>query len=418
MKSTRIIPRLLLVLALLGSLAYAYPFILGATLQGYLGGLLSTMFGMQVEIQGLQAEVFSGHVKARRITFWNQSEFSPQPHFDVHDFEFWINFRDLLEKKVRVSTLYLVRPRYWIERVQTKDGPENNVSMWVDHILKWEAARDDDPSTPTQWTVAINKIVIRDGTVVYEETDMKNQKIRFVFAKLEGVYDHFFWRPPDQDALSEIIDVEGTFGEKNPAPFGIKGRSNFAAKTISFELWGTVPDGDITEYSRLWEGLPLRITAGRYSLKTHVICKHEHLESKNRVVLKNLKLYPEMSVSGTLWGIPLMAGSAFLQQQKNIELKIPVNGDISNPKFRLDIAFRTAFQDALGRYTRAGVNLFKTIPAEVLKQTQNVAGRAPAELVGGMEKVAAMVVEGAGQVKSIILNKESNKKEENSLQTS
>ncbi|MFA6600288.1 MAG: DUF748 domain-containing protein [Candidatus Omnitrophota bacterium] len=392
---------LIVVLCLLAVLAVTYPVLIGAVLERPLEVLLSEMFGMRVEIDRLRADPVSGEVKAGRIVFQNQPGFSPGPHFDTA-LEGRIRFWDLTRKKVILDRVVLTHAYYFIHRIHTPEGPDNNASMWIRHIRKWKQDRDTDPGTPTKWTVSIDSLLIRDGAFVCEETRPDGLGLRLFFRQLEGEWKNFFWRSRDPGGLPETIRLKGLFGEINPAPFTIDGQTNFAASEINFDLRGIVPDGDITEYTQLWEGLPLKIGGGRYSLDVRAVCRRERLKAENVVVLKDLKVNPELSLGGTLWGLPLVAGAAFLQKEKMIRLTVPVEGDLDNPKFRVVGAFKTAFQDSLRGYMQRGMNLLTAAPAEIVKRTQEFAQQAPAEIVGGVEKLSSLLTGGAAQVKGKI----------------
>jgi hypothetical protein len=396
MSFKKIVPRAGLIILIFVLLIAAFPRLLGLGLTPYLEKLLTEMFGMRVRIERLRVNPLSGECRTRRIVFENQREFSPNPHFDT-GLDFRIRFPALLDKKVVIDRIDLRRPRYLIECVQTSSGSINNVSLWVRHIKAWDSEGEEGipggESPPTSWTVSIEKIMIHDGVFRYEERGGK-ENLRLVFGKLEGGLEHFAWRTPDPAKLYQDVSLRGVFGEKFPAPFVISGKANFATSTVSFDLRGRVARGNAVEYAQLWEGLPINIAAGDYALDIHAVCRRDDLDAISSLQLKNLRLMPRPSVEGMLWGLPVMTGAAFLQNEKTVALNLPVRGNISSPEFRFNRAFREAFQDALARYTREGVKFLTQSPLAIAQKTVSAAHGT----LGGIGKVSSMVVQGAVQM--------------------
>jgi hypothetical protein len=396
MSSRKTAPRAGFLALIFVLLIAAFPRLLGLGLTHSLEKLLTEMFGMRVRIESLRVNPLTGECRTRRIVFENQREFSSSPHFDT-GLDFRIRFRALLDKKVVIDRIDLRRPRYLIECVQTSSGSINNVSQWVRHIKAWDSEGEEGApgveSPPTTWTVSIGKILIHDGAFRYEERGGK-ENLRLVFGKLEGGLEHFFWRTPDPSQLYQDVHLRGVFGEKFPAPFVISGKANFATSTVSFDLRGRVPFGNAVEYAQLWDGLPINIAGGDYELDIHAVCRREDLDAISSLKLKNLRLMPRPSVGGMLWGLPVMTGAAFLQNEKTVALNLPVRGNISNPKFRFNRAFREAFQDALARYTSEGVKFLTQSPLAIAQKTVSAAHGT----LGGIGKVSSMVVQGAVQV--------------------
>ena len=367
--------------------------ILGLFLEPVLEQKLTDLFGMPVTIKGLRVNPLTGGVHASALRFMNQPEFAPAPHLEVLGIDFRIHFLALRYHQVLIDSIDLKQPFYFIDRIRIKGSPENNASTWVHHIKKIIATSDEQDARGKKkeeeskdWHVKIGKIVLHRGTFIFDDRSHKVRN-KFVFQSLEGYLAGFEWRTPDPIQLTQEVRVRGLFGENYPEPFWIKGLANFATSDVSFDLHGDIPDGALLEHRRFFSGLPIQIQGGRFSLKSHTVCKQDKLESRNELILKSIQVAPSPSPVAKVWGLPVMASIIFLQNEKMISLNVPVSGEITDAKFEFALAFRQAFQEALGNHTFSGLRFLQ-------EGTARLAGpvSSPAKLVGGgLERISMMV---------------------------
>ena len=104
-----------------------------------------------------------------------------------------------------------------------------------------------------------------------------------------------------------------------------------------------------------------------------------------------MKITSPQSVPGKVWGLPFLASLSFLQQQKEIHLKVPVNGVITDPQFDFTKAFRDAFQESLKNHTVNGIKLLTSAPTRIVNGTQEIAKKTPAKLAEGLEKIVNQI---------------------------
>ncbi len=363
--------------------------LIGAVLEPILSKELTNLFGMPVSIRGLRADPLYGRVWASRVIFMNQPEFAPGPHLDVKGLKFDIDFWALTQKRVLIGTIFLNEPYYFIDRIATPKGPNNNVSTWVDHIEGPEDSSSTN-SGPSQWKVSINEIVLHNGTFILNDTSSEEARKKLVFEKLNGSLVGFKW-PSDPAQFPQHVRLQGTFGEKYPAPFWIEGVANFSTSKVGFDLKGEVPEGHVMDHRLLWEGLPVQVTDGKYQLRVHTFCKLRNLKSESLLKLESLKVTPRASAGGLMWGLPMMASIGFLESQKAINLKVSVHGNIKDPKFEFTKAFRKAFQESLARRTQNGLGLIRKGSAKIASGTEDLMRQTPTRLAEGWEKMTNLV---------------------------
>ena len=405
---------LFLFLLLIG--ASSSPLITGSLMEAPLEKKLTDLFGMPVMIDHLQVDLIQGKVKASRIRFVNQPQFTPGPHLDVRGgIEVYINFFALRRKQVRISRIYLKKPGYFIESVPNGNGHDfvTNVRTWVRHIKQRnrESGEKNVPAAAepeTHWSVRIKRIILHDGTFRYYSHAGKRTRKNFLFRNLEGTLVNFHW-PSDPTQFDQDVKLKGKLGRKFPAPFWIFGKANFATSDVGFDLKGEIPHGSLLDHQIFWKGLPLKLVDGTFRLKTQALCVRQHLQSNNLLILHDVKVTPSRNAKGLIWGIPSLASVRFLQSKKDIYLKVPVSGDISDPRFEFPKAFRKAFQNSLVQYVRSGFKIIQ-VPVRIVTKTGEAVMATPVKMVEKVGQISKAV--GVGSLK--ILNKNRSDKEPSS----
>lgn len=384
---------ILLVLLLICCGIYYRQRVIGILLERPLEVVLTDLFGMPVRMEGLQVDFISGDIFASRLTFRNQKKFPPNHHLDAVNLRGRLNFKAIKEKQVLISYLDFDKVHYQIDRIADAGHKTTNVQTWWRHI-KYERKKDDRPKPPSKpdgkrWLVRIDTVQIRNGSFIFDDQsgDMNN---RFVFRELNGYMTGFQW-PTDIEKMPQEVVMKGLLGDKYPAPFELKGKANFPTSRISFDFDAKIVEGELQEYQRFWDGLPLQMQQGKFHLNLKLICQQRKMRSENELTLKELKISPPPSVTGVIWGLPLIASINFLQSEKEIHLRVPVEGDVADINFDFPKAFRAAFQEALRGHTSNGLKLLAAGPAKLVEGTQQVAMKAPQKIAEGIEKISEIV---------------------------
>lgn len=357
----------------------------GMFLAPFLEGKLSRLFGMSFQIQTMTANLMTGHVRARGVQFVNQPAYSYSPHLSVRELVFDINFPALLKKSVEIRRIEMIEPFYLIERRQFENGSSSNIRDWIRHIKgrkkkkKTEEPPEKKPSS--SWTVRIDNIAIRRGVFIYDDQRASDTANRFVFHHLEGGMSGFEWPAGDPADLKQTLHLRGLIGDRFPAPVEVHGAANFPTGKVSFDLEGRIRGGTMAEYRRFWSDLPIIIEEGHFDWRMRMVCRQKKITSESELRLYDLKVVPASSGTDLIWGLPMTGALGFLQNEKEIVLKVPVSGDITDPQFYFYKAFSKAFQEAFGARLQSGVKLLTQTPAALVGQTKSVVVKAPAMIV-------------------------------------
>lgn len=389
---------LVLFVVLAGFLFSVSGWAVGRYLEPRLEHQLSELFGMPVEIEGLYAHPYPGCVRARRLTFHHNPPYDARPHLEARGVRFDIDFLALQNQQVLIRGLVLEEPYYFIDRKLIDGQGRTSVSTWVKHMKgrnnkEEPEGQKQDKREGDSWNVSIRSIELRDTTLVIQDDTSTEGKRRFVFQDMNATLRNFRWPTEDPSRLTQEVVIEGLFGEYEPSPFWIRGAANFATSRVSFDLDGRIPNGNFAEHKVLWEGLPIEIVKGRYSMDVHAVCHLRDLEARNRLLLKGIKVKAGPKASDKIWGFPLKASIAFLEDQKAVSLLIPIRGRINDPDFQYDKAFQKAFQEALGAKTQAGLQQIKGSAQRLASEAQGIVTETPSRVMGGLGKIAGAVQE-------------------------
>ncbi len=395
---------LLIVLLALTAGLYFSDRIAGAFILPVLEAKLSRLFGMPFQANSLRANLVTGRVTARAVQFMNQPGYSYAPHLHVREMIFYIDFPALREKRVDISRIELIEPFYLIERRNFEGGKASNIKDWINNIkARRKKKKEEAPPKPAEkkgpsWQVNIHNILIRRGVFIYDDHTQSDISNRFVFHHLEGNMSGFEWPAGDPAHLKQTLNLRGLIGDRYPAPVEVHGAANFPTGKVSFDLEGRIHGGTMAEYRRFWSDLPIVIQEGQFDLHIRMFCDQKKVKSDSQLRLYDLKVAPGASASDLFWGIPMTGALGFLQNEKEILLKVPVSGDITDPQFDFYRGFSKAFQNSLGQKLQGGVKILTQTPGVLVEQTRSVVSKAPgmivqapAAIVQAPEKLAAEI---------------------------
>ena len=127
--------------------------------------------------------------------------------------------------------------------------------------------------------------------------------------------------------------------------------------------------------------VPGKVKGGTFDLKSHLLCVENDLRSEHRLLLKKLKFIAPTAAQKIL-KYPFDAFRLVLEDQRNVELNIKVDGYIADPKFRVFSAFTNAFQKALVDKTKAGIKGTVKLAVSTPEQVKNGLGKISEILTG------------------------------------
>lgn len=393
----RFLVLLLLSLAVIAGRNYIFGFVAGSVFQSK----LSYWFGMPVEIQGLVLDPFAGEARAKRITFWNQPQFSKHPHIDMQNVKIFFDPHGIQNRNIHIFLIEGDNPFFLIERFSLNGETQNNVVQWFNRLKGMIHAnqnknndnhKDDGNKKDNRLKILIDRIQIHEGTFVIHDFVQEENEKKFVFRKING-YLTGLHRPNDRPALLlERFRLDGVFGETKDAPVWVEGKSSFATSQISFEGRGQIKGGSVVEQKSFWHGLPFSVKGGTFDLDLYANCILRDLRMKNDIKMKNLKIGLGPSAVDKIWGIPASAFLQFLKEEKTLHLKVPVSGEISDPQFDVISALSRAFQKSLERKMKTSAQFLLSETAKLAGQTTDVVLQVPKKFVETLGKVTEEVL--------------------------
>lgn len=367
---------------------------------------LTNLFGTEVTMEEFRFDPLSGHLLVKEFMIMNQPGFTRRPHFRA-DIDALVDMRNLFTPHVHITSLAVKRGYFLIEkhRLNENNWSEEsriNIKTWIHHMEGVPSTPSKNPevedSKPSRWQVQIDLITLDNMVFIYDyRTDLTTVKKRYLFQSLKGGLEGFKWPTANPAELNQNVYLQGFIGLAKPAPIWVKGKANFSSSKISFDLVGEIHNGAMKEYKHFWEDLPVEVSEGDYDMYAKAVCVERQLKWNNDLILHKMKLKSKRTTSALIWGFPIKAAMSFLESQEKIELKMPVVGDIGDP--RLSPEFGKAFREALTRYTQSGLGMLKE-PVKIMAKTGGAMAEAPVKVMGEtLGKMTSLVMPSAREEK-------------------
>ena len=186
-----------------------------------------------------------------------------------------------------------------------------------------------ETSTTSGMPFSIKKITLQNGRVKF--TDLLSKPN--VEADLSAIGGHVSGIDSKADSRADVF-LKGLW--ENHAPLEIKGTVNLLSAAQHLDLKGTVQEIDLkpfSPYSARYLGYPLN--QGRLTLELTYQIIENHLNGQNRAFIQDLTLGDKVQSPDAI-AIPVsLAISLLKDNQGNIDLDIPVEGDVNDPNFSL-----------------------------------------------------------------------------------
>ena len=359
---------------------------------------LTDLFGMPVTVARVELQPRKGKIVLYGLRFMNQPQYSFRPHLYIESMSIKPDWLTLTRKLIHIKEIKLTNFLYLIERRGERDEARNNVVDWYHHMkdtLKRNRAKHKKSASRLhsryRWKLLIDRIDFENGVFIFHQCGPKDLERKYLFRELSGYLLGLRWPDKHPEILDQQVLLGGIFGENGPAPFMIEGRASFATYQISFDLKGRVRNGAVTDYPHFWHGLPVVVKDGRYDLNTRVVCLRRRLTSQNQLWLHGLKMKSRLSLSGQIFGVPVKTWMGFMQDERTLQLNVPLRGDIESPELRSGEAVNNAFQMALRVRTQKGLHLATHGAMEIASTTGALVTEGPVKVVDGLGKLVSFM---------------------------
>lgn len=226
-----------------------------------------------------------------------------------------INLQNIMEKKET--------------KVEEQATPETKKELVGAHAGVMDAKPASAPPETAQKIVKIERVVLQGGTVNFSDNYIKpnfTMNMLEIGGRVTGL----------SSEETKMADVELRGKLENYAPLEITGRINplrddlFIDLTISFKDMDLSP---LTPYSGKYLGYT--IEKGKLALNLQYLIEKKKLDAKNKILLDQFTLGSQVD-SPDATKLPVKLAIALLKNRRGeIDLNIPVSGQIDDPEFSI-----------------------------------------------------------------------------------
>jgi hypothetical protein len=250
--------------------------------------------------------------------------------------------RSLLGGSVRIARITAVRPFLVLRR--TAAGVE---------VLPGLAATSDGAAAGAAPAVAIGRVAVVDGALELYDGTVARPPLRLRLDGIEGALDDI--TAPPRPGRSRLALAAVVRGRRRNGALRVDGWLDLARDdaTAELELRGV----DLVALQPyLLRATDARVVGGTADLQLSPVIRGGRLHAPGRLVLTGLALAPPRGGIETVLGMPRTAVVDLLRRGPDgvIDLAFTLDGDLGNPRFRLDEALATRLTAALG--ARLGVD--------------------------------------------------------------
>ncbi|KRW59235.1 DUF748 domain-containing protein [Pseudomonas sp. TTU2014-080ASC] len=175
--------------------------------------------------------------------------------------------------------------------------------------------------------IRIGGISIQDGSANFADFSLQPN-----FATAIGQMNGQIGTLDNQSPKAAAVDIKGKVDKY--APVTIKGKLTPFDPMNSLDIatsFKNVELANLTPYSGKFAGLSIR--KGRLNLDLHYQIEQGKLNAENKLLLENLQLGDKIESKDAM-DLPIRLAVALLKDTKgNIEISLPVTGDLNNPEF-------------------------------------------------------------------------------------
>lgn len=213
------------------------------------------------------------------------------------------------------------------------------------------AAPSSQKSNESIYPVKVDRIHMKDGAMLFADLSLRPQfatGIQSLQGDIRGL--------SSQPGSNAIVDLKGRVDEYGKAD--ISGTVNPLAGDLNTDIslkFSNVELTTLTPYSSKFAGY--RIDKGKLSLDLNYKINQRKLNATNKIVLNQLTL-GEKVPSPDAMSIPLRLALAILKDKDGvIDLDVPVNGSLDDPKFKVGPIIWKAFVNLLTKAATAPFSL-------------------------------------------------------------
>lgn len=248
------------------------------------------------------------------------------------------DLRSLLSDQIRISSIVVEKPYLSMLRVPGK-------LVLVPSMTESDRGRKSSPSGENAArTVTISTIELNDGTVDIYDATVSRPPLRTRVENIEAVLRDVAAPAADRTRF----DIAGIVkGVRRDGRLNLNGWVDPGARDSSSRVVLAAADLVALE-PYLIKKNEARVANGTLDLNLNSEVRNNKLDSKGKVVLRNLEFAPSRGFFDTFMGLPRNAVIGFLKDHNNaIDVDFTLKGDTSNPNFSLNEDLSTRIATAM-----------------------------------------------------------------------
>jgi uncharacterized protein involved in outer membrane biogenesis len=282
------------------------------------------------------------------------------------------SLRTLLSDTIQIGSVTVIRP--YLSLVRTRDGRLRGVSNLLE--APDPAAKGKAPGGPAMPSVAISRILVKDGTVDLYNYAVAQSPLKIRLEKIQATVQNV--AVPSLKAKSQF-DLDAVVkGIRQDGRAKISGWVEAATKDSSLKT--ELRSVDLVALQPyISQASDVRVQRGSLDLDLQSEVRNNQLRAPGTMVISDLEFAPARSSSETFMGVPRAAVVNFLKGKDNrIAINFTIEGDLNNPQF--------TFREALATRLAAGLAEMLGVSIRGLAEGVGTLGRRGAEAVGEAAK--------------------------------
>lgn len=399
-------------LALIVLILVFHSFIIGVFAKPQVELQISKALGTDVQINVLSVRLWPGSAAVYGLKIKNPAGFSDNNLLDLGSASVSLDIPGLVKqftsgasepKTIVIEHIKIKGFKFLFERVKQDPKPLSNVEQLVENINASQAAgqpktdaekpaEKKEETKPADIHIVLKTFSFEDGSITVRDA-VTGKGFEYLVSDIDVEIDNIFYPAKPASDLVETIDFSARLGKDSPGEMTFQGKSNFmAGANLDSDL--VIKDVSVADFNAFVAEQPFEMTAGGFDLQSKIKIENNQLSSSHQMTLHSLELAGKKD-GNKLVGLPVQTVTAALSRLPSLEVPFEVNGDLSNPQFKITQAIRMAITMAIQKVLAGGLGDIKGLATDLKGQALGVAGGG-AELVAEDAKKLVQGITGEG----------------------
>lgn len=398
------------ILALIVLILVFHSFIIGVLAKPQVEQQLSKILGTDVKINVLSVRLWPGNAAVYGLKIKNPAGFSDDNLLDLGSAAVSLDIPGLAKqftsgspepKTVVIEHIKIKGLKFLFERLNQEPKPLSNVEQLVENLNASQSVAEPEDETQAEKKeetkaadirVELKNFSFEDGMVTVRDSTI-GKGFEYTVSDINIEVNNIFFPAKPASELVETIDFSAKLGKENPGTLRFTGKSNFmAGANLDSDL--VIEGVSLADFNAFVADQPFEMTAGGFDLNSKIKIENDELASTHQMKLNSLELAGKKD-GNKLIGLPLQTVISAVSRLPSLDVPFEVNGNLSNPQFKVTQAIRMAISAAVQKVLAAGLGDLKGLATDLKGQALGVAGGS-AEMVTEDAKKIVQGIAGEG----------------------